>query len=120
MSCYDKYNEGNSVIRGNWGIKCRYRGIRGPLGLLSWKLVNFISGSSAPVQGRQAGREGKQEAGREGGRDRGREAINLFLLSYYLGRNPVGRAAEKNKLYWKPLSITDPSEVSSEALAPIL
>lgn len=54
-----------TVIRGNWGIKCKYRGIRRPLGLLSWKLVNFISGSSAPVQGRQAEREGKAR-GREG------------------------------------------------------
>lgn len=78
-----------TVIRGNWGIKCRYRGIRGPLGLLSWKLVNFISGSSAPVQGRQAeregkarGREGESEGRTEGGRQGGNQPIPSLTLTW--------------------------------------
>lgn len=65
-------------------------------------------------------REGRKEGWKKERKEGGREAFNLLLLPNYLGRNPSGKSCWGSKMYSKPLSITDPSEVSAEALAPIL
>ena len=77
---------------------------------------NWLTSPLAPLPWYREGREGSREGRRkEGKKERGREAFSLQM-----GRNPNGKSRYKSKVYLKPLSTTDPSEVSSEALAPIL